>query len=141
MSTSAYRPLDLEGLADLASELTPKVIHAGSGSAGDPDLGFGQAYIALREDLISIVADLNTVISVTSLLGITLSGPISFGAMPDQISYGAGYWRINPLVLTSIPSTTATPIPWLLPSTPKLVTGQSEMDDAMSLLRSFSDMA
>ena len=140
MSTSAYRPLDIEGLSDLATELAPKILHAGSISNGDADLGFGQAYLAIRQDLITLAADLNAVISVTSQLGISLSGPISFGAMPDQISYGAGYWRINPLVLTSIPSTAATPVPWLLPSTPKLVSGQDELNSAIDFLTSFSDM-
>src|SRR5438067_10275302 len=141
MSTSAYRPLDIEGMSELASELAPKIIHAGSNSAGDPDLGFGQAYVAVREDLLTLAASLNNVLSVTSGFGITLSGPCSFSAMPDQISYGGGYYKINPLVLTLLPSTNITPIPWLIPSTPKLVTGQSEMDEAISFLTGFSDMA
>lgn len=140
MGTSAFRPIDIDGVSTLSDEMAPKVIHAGTGSTSDASTGFGQAYISVRQDIVSIVAGLNNAISVTSDYGITLGGPISFGAMPDQMSYGGGYWRINPLVLTCMPSTTATPVPWLIQSSPKLTSGQTELTSSLSYLQGFSDI-
>lgn len=140
MGTSAFRPLDIDGVSTLSDEMAPKVIHAGTGSTSDASLGFGQAYLSVRQDLISLVASLNNSLSITTEYGITLGGPISFGAMPDQMSYGGGYWRINPLVLTCIPSTSATPVPWLVQANPKLVSGQSELTSSISYLQGFSDI-
>lgn len=40
--------------------------------------------------------------------GTTISGPVSFVAMPDQIRF-AGLWTMNNVLRLSIPSTMATP--------------------------------
>ena len=51
-------------------------------------------------------------IQVTRGDGIGFQGPLSIQTTPDQIRFAA-MWKINPLVLTTIPSTVYTPIPWL----------------------------
>jgi hypothetical protein len=51
-------------------------------------------------------------IQVTRSDGIGFQGPLSIQTTPDQIRFAA-MWKINPLVLTAIPSTVYTPIPWL----------------------------
>lgn len=51
-------------------------------------------------------------ISIARGDGIGFQGPLSIQTSPDQIRFSA-LWKINPLVLTTIPSTVYTPIPWL----------------------------
>ena len=138
MSSSAYRPLDPEGLE--TNETTIKLLYAGTGSTGDASLGPGQSYILIKEDVLALVANQDNAISVSQDVGVTLTGPISLSAMPDQITIGGGYWKINPLVLSGLPSTTATPIPWVIPTTPKLTKGSTELFSAISLLTSFSNI-
>lgn len=50
--------------------------------------------------------------------GISLMGSLAIQAMPEQVRF-AGLWKINPLVITSLPSTLYTPIPWLKQSPPE----------------------
>ena len=103
-------PIDLELISN-PETLSPKLIMPGEEYTGQP-------YISVTEDDISLVADLDTVISLSSELGINIQGPISIAAMPDQVSF-CGYWRIHPLNLTAIGSSAALPIPWLEKSTPR----------------------
>jgi hypothetical protein len=139
MSSAAFRPTDLENL-DPSTGLTIKTIYAGTASNSDTDLGAGQPYLAVSEELLSLVGSLTNVISVSQEYGITLAGPVSVSAMPDQFVIAGGYWKINPLVLTGLPSTSVTPIPWLVPATPKLVNAASELTDALSFLTGFTDI-
>lgn len=139
MANSGLRPLDPEGI-DNTEELTMKLLYAGTSNNSDADLGPGQSYVVIREDVLALVANLTNALSVSQEFGTTISGPLSLAAMPDQISIAGGYWKINPLVLTGLPSTNATPIPWLVPSTPKLVSGGAELTSAISFLESFSDI-
>jgi hypothetical protein len=46
---------------------------------------------------------------------------MSFSDAPDQISFSGGYWRINPMVLASVGSMAAMPVPFLVPDTPELL--------------------
>jgi hypothetical protein len=60
-------------------------------------------------------------IMVAANYGLGFQGPISIQTSPDQIRFSA-LWKINPLVLSCLPSTSYTPIPWLkqsIPSPPK----------------------
>jgi len=57
-------------------------------------------------------------ISVNRKFGIGIQGPLSIQSSPEEVRF-AGLWKINPLVLTCIPSTVYTPIPWLRQSTPE----------------------
>jgi len=76
-------------------------------------------------------------ISVNRKHGIGLQGPLSIQTSPDQIRFAA-LWKINPLVLTCIPSTVYTPIPWLrqsIPETPKeMVQGIVTMAKLLSVV-------
>lgn len=50
--------------------------------------------------------------------GISLSGPLSLQANPELIRV-AGLWKVNPLIMSSLPSTVYTPVPWMRQSFPK----------------------
>ena len=92
-------PLDLENTSGALNQ--PKVIYAGDAYQGQP-------YIVVTEDNIILVGDQNTVINVGPDFGVLLSGKLSLSAMPDQIAIGGGYWRLNPLLTSCVPSTTPT---------------------------------
>ena len=74
-------------------------------------------------------------VMVSDLYGTSIAGPLSILASPDQIRI-AGLWKVNPLVITSLPSTLYTPIPWLRQSIPsssqELVNGLSDIARILS---------
>jgi len=124
--------LDLE---NSAGALDPsKVVYAG-------DAYHGQPYVVVTEDGIILVGDQNTVVNVGPDFGVLLSGKLSLSAMPDQISIGGGYWRLNPLLTSCVPSTTPTPIPTLVAATPELLRSKSSISDCESSLLQYSDLA
>ena len=130
-SIRSARPIDLEGLVEAG--LRQKVLYAGS----EPE---GQPYLIVTEDGIALVGDESNVISINPDFGINLSGRIALAAMPDQISIGGGYWRINPLVLSCIPSTSATPVPWLQKAEPRILQSKDSLSSALGGMESFSDI-
>lgn len=56
-------------------------------------------------------------IAISKDFGTGIQGPLSLMMSPDEIRV-AGLWKVNPLVLTALPSTIYTPIPWLRQSIP-----------------------
>jgi hypothetical protein len=112
--------------------LQPKVIYAG-------DVYKGQPCIVITEDEINIVGDSNNAIHLDPSFGVFLSGKLSLSAMPDQISIAGGYWRLNPLLISCVPSTTPTPVPTLVPSTPELFQNAAAVSSACSYLKSNSN--
>jgi hypothetical protein len=90
----------------------------------------------VSEDGIQLVGNDKQVISVSDVFGIGLSGPISLSAMPDNVSFGGGYWRIDERVLSTLPSTSPTPIPWLKKATPKLLASSKDLKSIVSDLES-----
>lgn len=126
------RPLDLTGQTDPTS-LTTKIIYAGTEAIGQP-------YLVVTEDGLALVGDKKKVVTVGSDFGLSLQGVMSLSAMPEQISFGGGYWRINPLVLSTVPSTTPTPVPWIVKSTPRLLAASGDITGAVSGLESLSDI-
>lgn len=56
-------------------------------------------------------------IRVAKDYGVSIQGPLSIIASPEQVRF-ATMWKINPLVLSALPSTVYTPIPWLRQSIP-----------------------
>lgn len=112
--------------------LQPKVIYAG-------DVWADQPYLAIQQSGINISASKPNGISITDKFGTTIGGPISFSTMPDQISMGGGYWRFNPLLLSCIPSTTPTPVPMLVKSTPKLLAAKDDLSSARNNIVSNSN--
>jgi hypothetical protein len=125
--------LDTENRQD-PTALQNKVLYAGDSWGGQP-------YISVQEDSIVITASKTNGIALSDKFGITLGGPISFSVMPDQISIGGGYWRFNPLLLSCIPSTTPTPVPTLIKSTPRLLSAKDDIDGSVSDMISNSDAA
>lgn len=123
---------DLENTSDDA--LQPKALYAG-------DVYQDQPVVVVTEDEINIVGDQNNAIHLDPSFGILLSGKLSLSAMPDQISIGGGYWRLNPMLLSCVPSTTPTPIPVLVQSTPELFQNAGAVSSAQSYLLSNSDAA
>ncbi len=114
--------------------LQPKVIYAG-------DVWEGQPYVAVQESSINISASKTAGIAMSDKFGVTLSGPISFSTMPDQILMGGGYWGLNPLLLSCIPSTTPTPIPTLVKTTPRLLKAKDSIAATRNSVIASSDAA
>lgn len=116
------------------TKLQPKVIYAG-------DSWQKQPYVAVQEDTINLTASKDNAIAISDKFGITLGGELSFSVMPDQISVGGGYWRFNPLLTSSLASTTPTPIPVFIKAIPRLLTAAGDVSNATSGLISNSDAA
>jgi len=124
---------DLENTSKAA--LQSKAIYAG-------DVYQGQPAVVVTGSEINIFGDKDNAIHVDPDFGILLAGnTVSLSVMPDNLSIGGGYWRFNPLLISCVPSTTPTPIPTLVKSTPDLVKHKKSVSDAHSYLMSNSDMA
>lgn len=119
---------------NVETKLQPKVIYAGDSYTDQP-------YIAVQGDTINVTASkTNACIALSDKFGITLGGALSFSVMPDQISIGGGYWRFNPLLLSCLASTTPTPVPTFIKSTPRLLTASDDISSANSNLLDNSDI-
>lgn len=105
----------------------PKTLYAGDIFAGQPN-------ITVTDDGIFIAASKTQVIAITEKFGIHMTGDISLSANPNQIYLGGGYWTLNPLLLSCLPSTSATPIPVLVKSSPLILNSQDSMSDCLSFL-------
>lgn len=119
--------IDLEGFED-PTGMTAKHLHAG-------DEFTGQAYVHLEEAALGLIADRKNLVSVDPDYGVLLAGNVSISAMPDHVSFAGGYFRLNPLVLSTVPSTTPTPIPMLVKSTPKLLEGVTAQPGILAQLQ------
>jgi hypothetical protein len=111
-------------------DLQPKIFHAG-------DNWVGQPYVFVGQDNIGIIGDLNSGIVITPEYGVGIMGHLSLTVSPDQVSFCGGYWSINPLVLASIGSSSAIPIPWLVPSTPQLLQSTDDLQNSVSTMQGF----
>lgn len=116
------------------SPLQPKALYAG-------DQFNGQPVLAVTDKSIVMAGSDTNAVRVDPDFGVLMSGKLSLSATPDQISIGGGYWRLNPLLLSCIPSTTGTPIPVLVRSTPEILDGFSSLKDQLGFLTSHSDIA
>jgi len=124
--------LDREGFQQPDDPET-KTIHAGDDFNGQP-------YLHVDGNSISMVGDRKHLMSVDPVFGVLLGGPISLSAMPDQLSFAAGYFRLNPLTLSTVPSTTPTPVPVLVKATPKLLQARDGIKGVCSDLQSMLGM-
>lgn len=111
----------------------PKSLYAGDQVDGQPQV------IVTENEIVLSAGDTN-VIRVDPEYGVLLSGQLSLSATPEQISFGGGYWRFNPLLLSCIPSTSATPVPVLIKDQPNLLKKTSSLTSAMSFLTGNSDL-
>src|ERR1035437_3958321 len=102
--------LDLEGFANPTSG-EPRFFHSGDEFTGQP-------YVLIDDEGVNLVGDRKNLISVDPHNGVLLAGDVSLSTMPDHLAFAGGYFRLNPLVLSTLPSTTPTPIPMLLNSPP-----------------------
>jgi hypothetical protein len=109
----------------------PKIMYAGNEPAGQP-------YIAITDSAIGLIGDPNHGIIVNPDFGVGIVGPMSFMAGPEQISFSGGYWRVNPQVLSSIGSMSATPVPFLIPGTPALLQAASDIDNCMNQMEGYA---
>ena len=91
----------------------------------------GQPYVFLDDEGVEIAAGdsdrPDRGISVSHKFGTQITGPMSFAEMPENISFGCGYWRLNPLVLTCIGSSSAMPIPMLVYGSPRILSAAKDM--------------
>jgi hypothetical protein len=111
----------------------PKMFYSG-------DAWVGQPYIAILEEDIAIVGDKTNVMTVNPTFGVLLGGRVSLSCMPDQLSFAGGYWRLDPRHLSTLPSTTPTPIPLLVKSTPLLLKAKDDLKGALGFLEAHSDL-
>ena len=58
-----------------------------------------------------------------------LLGPLAIATTPENISIASGYYKLNPLLLASIGSQAALPVPMLVPGLPALLGFASKMND------------
>ena len=99
----------------------PKVLHAGDQWQG-PD----HPHILLRDDSIRMMGSLEYGLTVDPNFGVFLQGPMSFAETPENIAIGA-YWRMNPMLMASVGSMAAMPIPTLVPSEPRLLADKDDL--------------
>ena len=117
------------------SPLPPKAIYAGEDWEGQPTAVFTEDELILWADAT------DATINLSEESGVLISGRLSLSANPNPISIGGGYWTLNPLLTTCIPSTTPTPVPVLVQATPAILKAKGAITKAMSFLQGFSDIA
>ena len=107
----------------------PKMMYAGDILAGQPS-------VTVTDDGVYLAGSKTNVINVTENYGVYMTGNISLSANPSQIFIGGGYWSFNPLLLSCLPSTSATPIPVLVRTNPPILNSQSSVSDCLSFMSS-----
>lgn len=113
--------------------LRPKMLFAG-------DEWVGQPYILLSDGQIVLAGSPDQGMILSPQFGATLQGKISMMTTPEQVSFGGGYWRINPQVLTSIGSSASVPVPWLIHDKPELLKGIEKLEASVNdLKKAFSE--
>jgi hypothetical protein len=108
-------------------DLQPKTLFAGDDWTGQP-------YLLVTADSIQVAGSLDNGIVIDPQFGTLLQGPIHFSAAPEDISFGAGYWRLNPMVTTCIGSSAAVPVPMLVEDSPDLLHACSDISGILDSL-------
>lgn len=111
-----------------AGTLVPKLIHSGTDWVGQPYLYTDESSIALRSKT-------GQGILVDNDFGIAISGPVSTFESLENLHFAGGYVTVNPIQLECIGSSSAFPVPWLLPSTPRLLIAAKSVRDSVSVLQ------
>lgn len=109
--------------------LIPKLLHSGTDWVGQPYVFTDDSSVALRSKT-------GQGILVDNVFGTSIQGPISLFESLENIHVGGGYFTINPLQLESIGSSSAIPIPWLVPSTPRLLSAAKSISNSVGALKS-----
>lgn len=115
-------------------EQPPKLIHAGDVYDGEPYIWVGRDRLVFCGGAGGGSETLEEGITIDPEFGTHIQGRMSFSAMPQQISFGGGYYRLNPLHLACIGSSAALNIPWLVWDRPEML---KQEKDFRSLASSF----
>ena len=117
-------PVQPDTLDEQFDETHNLLLHAGAEWTGQP-------YAFMDDESVSLVAGENDRpdrgITVTHKFGTQISGPMSFAEMPENMSFGCGYWRLNPMVLCCIGSSAALPVPMLVYGAPRILAAARDM--------------
>jgi hypothetical protein len=125
--TSDNYVFDLDNVSNVPNQ--PKSIYAG-------DVYGDQPFVTVTDDGVWIAGSTSQVMAVTEKYGVQLTGNISLSGNPQQIYLAGGYWTLNPLLLSCLPSTSVTPIPVLIPATPLVLSSQSGLTGCLTNLGS-----
>lgn len=87
------------------------LIHSGKDATDVPSIYVGEDSVAIDSPTGSNSIEI-------SEMGTGFSGPMSIQATPEEIRFG-GFWKINPMTVTAVPSSVYTPTPWVVKSPPK----------------------
>jgi hypothetical protein len=108
--------------------LVPKLLHSGTDWVGQPYVYTDDSSVALRSKT-------GQGILVDNIFGTSIQGPISLFESLENIHIAGGYFTINPMQLESIGSSSAIPIPWLVPSVPRLLSAAKTVSNSVSALQ------
>ncbi len=108
--------------------LVPKLIHAGSDWVGQPYIYTDQSSVAVR-------GNTGKGILVDNEFGISISGSLSIFESLENIHFAGGYFTVNPIQLEAIGSSAAFPVPFLIPSIPRLVSAAATVKNSVSSLQ------
>jgi hypothetical protein len=115
----------------VSPQMQPKVFTAGDDNVGQP-------YIVVMDTAIGIIGDPNTGIIVDPNYGVSLVGNVFVTQSPGGISFGGGYWRMNPQQMSCIGSSAAAPVPFMVPSTPSILQASNGITTCMNMLEGFA---
>lgn len=127
MSNSISNDVQLPLFAPVGT-LVPKLIHSGTDWVGQP-------YVYTDQSTIALSAKTGEGILVDNDFGIAISGSLSIFESLENIHFGGGYFTVNPLQLECIGSSSAFPIPFLIPSTPRLLSSAATVSSSVSNLQ------
>jgi hypothetical protein len=108
--------------------LVPKLIHSGTDWVGQPYIYTDQSTVALRSKT-------GQGILVDNEFGISMSGQLSIFESLESVHFAGGYFTINPLQLEAIGSSAAFPVPFLIPSLPRLIAAAGTVSNSVSALK------
>lgn len=124
MSLESDTPLPIEP----SDHLMPKLLTSGTAYLGQP-------YVYIDENSVLVTSKPGQGILVDNVYGTTINGPVALFETLDNMKIGGGYWTINPIQLACIGSSAALPIPWLIPSTPRLLSSSTAIKNAVNTLK------
>lgn len=88
------------------------LVHPGEDADNKPGLHINQ------DSTVIYSPEGTSTVSVNRDDGVVIGGPLSILTSPDQWRV-AGLWKVNPLIMSSLPSTIYTPVPWMRQSVPR----------------------
>lgn len=127
MSDSITNEVQLPLFAPVGT-LVPKLIHSGTDWVGQP-------YLYTDDSSIALNSKIGQGILVDNVFGTSVSGPLSFFESLENIHFAGGYFTINPVQLECIGSSAAFPVPFLVPSTPRLFAAANTVSSSVSALK------